>query len=128
LSIFKDLARMRQLPSFAWGNLSLLVVNEQVFSFLRSAYDFPAFLVAMNISDKNALVNLQINNNIAPRAYVAYYIPGKLNFNKPDENIVDKNNNLINLSEKYSLNSPVLTKSVYLKPYDCLILTWYSSN
>jgi hypothetical protein len=105
--------------SFQWGKLKLLVVDEKIFSFTRSSYDYPTFLVVMNLSDKKTTTNLQINSDIAPRAYVTLYIPGK-------------NNKLIkdtdSLTTVYKINAPVLTKNVLLNPRDCLVLTWYSSN
>lgn len=110
LSITMNLLNLRQLPSFQWGKLSVHVVTDQIFSFLRRAYDFPAFLVVMNISDVAGTVALETNANIAPRAYVSTYIPG---IKKVSE-----------LSKIYTKNAPVLTNNVTLNARDCLILTW----
>lgn len=110
LSTTMTLLNLRQLPSFQWGKLSVHVVTDQVFSFLRRAYDFPAFLIVMNISDDESTVALETNANIAPRAYVTAYIPG----NKKNSE----------LSKLYTQNAPVLTKKVTLNARDCLILTW----
>jgi hypothetical protein len=92
---------------------------------LRKAFGFPAFLVVMNMSDEDGInFHLQISNDVAPRAYVRYYIPGS-DIRKSFESSSD---NQINLIEKYKFNTPLLTKNVYLKSRDCLILTWPSSD
>jgi hypothetical protein len=123
LKIFRDLVQLRQLPSFQWGTFSKVVVNEQVFSFIRRAFGHPVFLVVMNMSDKNTNVNLLKSSDIAPRAYVKYYIPGKV-ASEAAATVTDD----VNLAEKYKLDAPVLTKNVFLKARDCLILFWRSSD
>ena len=124
-----ELMELRKRPSFQWGQLSLLVVNDQVFSFIRNAYDFPTFLVVINMSDKNTNVNLLINSDVAPRAYVTYYIPG--NNSAFNENGIFNSNSTykdVDLNETYKKGAPVLTKNVFLKAHDCLILTWHLQN
>jgi hypothetical protein len=103
------LLKLRRLPSFQWGKLTIHVVTEQIFSFLRRAYAFPAFLVVMNVSDATVSVALETNANIAPRAYVSAYMPGRARSE---------------LAKVYAPNAPVLTRSVTLNGRDCLILTW----
>ncbi len=115
---------LRRLPSFQWGKLNILVANNHILSFTRRAYGFPVYLVVMNFSNKVQNVNLCINNNIAPRAYVLYYISGIYNEPIGNEKILDE----MNLLDKYKVKSPVLTKSVFLNGYDCLILTWPFSD
>ena len=104
--------QLRQLPSFQWGKLSVLVADEQIFAFTRTSYDFPAYLVVMNISDRAATANLLINSDIAPRAYVVCYIAAKET----------------HLAATYTSDAPVLTKQVALNARDCLVLTWFSPN
>ena len=124
LNIFKDLMKLKKLPSFQWGKLDLLVVNENIFSFTRRAFDHPVYLVVMNFIDCVQNVNLLVNNSIAPRAYVLYYISGSYNEVNDNKKITDE----LNLIDKYQVKSPVLTKSVYLNSYDCLMLTWPFSD
>ncbi len=116
--------QIRRLPSFQWGKLDILVVDHHIFSFTRRAYGFPVYLVVMNFSDEIQTVNLCINNTIAPRAYVLYYISGTYNEVKGNEKLTDE----MNLLDKYKVKSPVLTKNVFLNAYDCLILTWPFSD
>lgn len=122
MNVFRDLVKLRKSPSFQWGKLEVLLANDKVFAFVRRAFGFPVFLVAMNFSDSLTTVDLLLNNNIAPRAYVAYYMPGNI-ANHDTSNLngfVDDCN--------YKLKSPVLTKSVTLKPRDGLVLTWPHSD
>ena len=109
-----------------YGKLSILLANEQVLSFVRKAFGSPVFLVVMNFSDSIATANLLLNSNIAPRGYVAYYAPG--NSNKHETTSFKHCLNGKNLDIDYKIKSPVLTKSVFLKPHDILILTWPSSD
>lgn len=81
---------------------------------MRRAFGCDVYLVCMNLSDTNASVNLLTSSEIAPRAYVAYYIPGST--------IED------GLDVKYKIKAPILTKSVALNAKDCLILTWPTSD
>jgi alpha-glucosidase len=122
LEIFKELVKLRKEPSFLWGKLQLLVVNDQIFSFTRSAFGFATFLVVMNFSDSETRVNLLVNNSIAPRAYVKKYISGNIELNN------STNSEKVDLVERYKVQSPVLTKNVILNPHDCLILTWPSTD
>lgn len=103
------LLKLREQASFQWGKLKLHVINEQIFSFTRKAYDFPSYLVVLNISDKPSKVILETSSEIAPRAYVSCYISG------------GKSNSL---DSQYQVNAPVLTKNVSLNPRDCLVLMW----
>jgi hypothetical protein len=119
LKHFIDLIELRSRPSFQWGKRKLVLVNKNVFSFVRTSYIHPTFLVIMNLTDATVSENLMINNDIAPRAYVTYYMPGNIDSIEDDKNSID-------LNEKYKLNEPVLTKKILLKPRDCLILTWFS--
>lgn len=110
LNVTTSLLKLRAQPAFQWGKLKIHVVNSQIFSFTRKAYDFPTYMLVMNISDTPAKVSLETGSEIAPRAYVSLYIPGRTSNSR--------------LVDTYSLNAPVLTKSVALEPRDCLVLTW----
>ena len=121
LKVFKDLMELRKSPSFLYGKLSILLANEQVFAFVRKAFGSPVFLVAMNLSNSNATANLQLNSGIAPRGYVAYYAPGR-----SEQTMFNLLPNVA--TPDYKPKSPVLTKSVLLKPHDTLVLTWPSSD
>lgn len=114
LSIFKNLVNLRRSPSFQWGSYQPVVVNDEVFSFLRKAYGFPPFLVAMNFSGSLVQVNLAISNDIAPRAYVVYYIKGT--------------KNQMDTQLDYEVKSPLLTKNLKLNPHDLIILTWAATE
>ena len=116
LNVFKALVSLRKEPAFAWGKLEFVVVNDQVFSFLRDAYDFEPHLVVMNLSCTSTRVNLQKSNQISPKGYVRLYVPGEYR-KQSDANEVD-------LNDKYKSGAPILTKDVHLKAKDLLILKW----
>lgn len=120
LGVFKELVSLRQQVAFQWGSLKMVTVNDQVFSFLRKAIGFDVYLIAMNMSDSTATANLLVNSDIAPRAYVALYIPGNCGANN-DKVEVD-------LLSKYKPKAAIMTKNVLLKPHDCLILSWPTSD
>ena len=122
--------RLRRLPSFQWGKLEILLVNEHIFSFTRKADDHPVYLIIINLSDEDQTTNLMVNDNISSRAYVLYYISGtynEINNNSYIEIITSENSdedmNEKNLINKYKINSLIPTSNVKLNPYDCLILT-----
>lgn len=123
LGVFRDLAELRRQPSFQYGAVKTVIVNDQIFSFLRKAFGFDVYLICMNLSDVNTNVNLLVSNEIAPRAYVALYVPGILYTENNGNSVED-----IDLDSKYKQKSPVLTKNVFLKPRDCLVLTWPTSD
>lgn len=114
LNTTMTLLKLRTLPSFQWGKLKIHVVTDQVFSFTRRAFDFPSYLVVMNISDITVKVKLETTSEIAPRAYVSSYMPGLTR-----EALKDNY-----LSKVYTPNASVLTKLVTLDARDTLILTW----
>lgn len=114
LNIFKNLVDLRQLPSFQWGSYQPVVVNNEIFSFLRKAYGFPPFLVVINFSSSRTETNLAISSDIAPRAYVVFYVKGSKNKN--------------NCELDYKIKSPLLTKSIKLNARDIIILTWGSTE
>jgi hypothetical protein len=122
LKVFTELIKLRQLPSFQWGSFSKVVVNEQVFSFIRRAFGQSVFLVVMNMSDTNVNVNLLKSTEIAPRAYVKLYIPGG------KASLASSTAEYVDLVEKYKVEAPVLTKNVFLKARDFLIVYWRSSD
>jgi hypothetical protein len=121
--------KLRRLPSFQWGKLEILLVNEHIFSFTRKSDDHPVYLVAMNISDQDQITNLMVNDTIAARAYVLYYISGtykEINNNEYIQMNMSENHEDINernLINKYKVNSLIPTNNVKLNAYDCLILT-----
>ena len=131
LNVFRNLVELRKtLPVLQWGTLNMLKVDEQIISFTRSSYDFPTYLVVMNLSNKNVNANLLVSTDIAPRAYVVYYVPGKPQQAAKTESH-DKESNKeaeIDLIETYKKGAAVLTKNVFLKSYDYLIVTWHSTN
>jgi len=131
LNIFRNLVELRKsLPVLQWGSLNMIKVDQQIISFTRSAYDFPTYLVVMNLSDKNVNANLLVSTDIAPRAYVVYYVPGRPKTQTKAETI-DKETmkeTEMDLIETYKKGAAILTKNVFLKSYDYLIVTWYSTN
>lgn len=124
MSIFRDLIDLRRHASFQYGAVKMVTVNDQVFSFLRKAFGCDVYLICMNMSDSNTNVNLLVSNEIAPRAYVAVYIPGTFYAENGCVGAVED----IDLEAKYKAKSAVLTKNVFLKAHDCLVLTWPTSD
>lgn len=126
LQVFCDLMKLRkQTPTLQWGKTTVIKANEQVLAFTRTAYDFPTYLIAMNLTEENINVNLLVSSSIAPRAYVTYYLRGK-QIKQPD--LDEETPKEIDMASVYKTGAAVLTKNVFLKGYDCLVLTWYSTN
>jgi hypothetical protein len=113
LNIFKNLVKLRKEPSFQWGEFDYCLVNEQIFSFVRSALGFPMFIVVMNMSNKNATnFNLQSNSVIIPNIVVVkYFIPDYQGLNNEKTDL------------KYQLESFVRTCELSLDAHSCLILS-----
>ena len=129
LKTFIDLIQMRKsLPILQWGKLEMHLCNEKIFSFLRFSYDYPTYLVVMNLSAENVNTDLLIGTDIAPRAYVVYYLEGTNIKSVAEPTDSQKAKKEVDLTELYKKNEPVLTKNVFLKGYDCLVLTWHSTN
>ena len=59
LQIYKKLAVLRKLATFATGGLDYAVVNKNIFSFFRfsSVSHHPAYLVAINVGDEVSVDN-----------------------------------------------------------------------
>jgi hypothetical protein len=109
LRIFSDLTRIRQKPSFQWGEFNHAIVDENVFSFIRSAFGEPSFLVAMNLSNQNLTVNFQATRLLPSKAKVVYYF----------------DNNLSSSDKLYEDGKDVLTKSLSLPLKSLLIVEWF---
>jgi hypothetical protein len=128
LNVFKQVLKLREQVTFQCGTVKVLTANEQTLSFLRKAFGCDVYLIVMNLSDSLATVNLLVSNEIAPRAYVALYIPGRRETTTTSNGHHSDKDETTDLNIKYKLKSPVLTKSVTLKARDCLILTWPTSD
>jgi hypothetical protein len=108
LSIYKKLSRLRQQASFQNGKLEYLIVDEDIFSFLRYKEKNKYFLVILNISDKERRLNLYKTKKIELKANISFY-SGNL------KKFYSKN-------KRYKNN--IITKDVKVYPRDILVLEW----
>lgn len=105
----------------------MLLVDENIFSFMRKAYGFNGYLVIMNISDSIQEFNIYKKGNeskqvIDPIAYVAYYITSNKNRTIKDRNGLNE------IKLNYKHKEAVSTKNIRLNARDCLILTCTNSD
>lgn len=54
LDVVRDLIKLREQPSFLWGQIFTTTVNANIFSYVRKAEGHPAYLVAMNVGAKES--------------------------------------------------------------------------
>ncbi|XP_076066771.1 maltase A3-like [Oratosquilla oratoria] len=64
LKVYKTLARLRQENSFAKGKLAFSVVTDEVLAFIRYLEDEPTYLVVLNLSANDVVVNLHHHANL----------------------------------------------------------------
>ncbi len=120
LRIYMDLVKLRKNDSFLWGSFCYAVVDEHIFSFIRNAFDYSTFLVAMNLSDEDVSVNFFTTKLVPYTVNVAYY------FDNDTNTSLDANSKPHKLPA-YTLNQQMHTKNVILKAKSCIILTWRST-
>ncbi|XP_042236550.1 maltase A3-like isoform X2 [Homarus americanus] len=70
LRLYQRLAKLRQEVTFTHGNLTFPVVTQQVFSFLRSHLRSHSYLVVINTSRQQLLVDLTKGTGLPPTATV----------------------------------------------------------
>ncbi len=115
-----DLVKLRKNDSFLWGSFRYVIVDEHIFSFIRNAFDYSTFLVAMNLSDEDVSVNFFTTKLVPYTVNVAYYFDNhtSTSFDKSLES---------HKTPMYTLNQQMNTKNVILKAKSCIILTWKST-
>ncbi|XP_076066768.1 maltase A3-like isoform X2 [Oratosquilla oratoria] len=64
LKVYKTLARLRQESSFAKGKLAFPVVTDEVLAFIRYLEDEPTYLVVLNLSENDVVVDLHQHTNL----------------------------------------------------------------
>lgn len=109
LNIFKDLVRLRSLPSFQWGSFKYGIISDQLFSFLRKAENNPKYLVAMNISNSVLTIDFSELKLVPGQAKVVYYI------GKPTD---------MDLYDYFKIDKCVSMDKVQLLPRNCLIVSF----
>jgi hypothetical protein len=109
LSIYKNLALLRQQPSFIYGDFDYLLVTNHIFSFVRKSQGKTSYIVAMNLSENDYTLNLHYGNHVPTDAKITYYF-GK------DQNESNQ------LSKEYEIGKIITTTNIKLKARNCLIL------
>ena len=104
------MARIRLTPSFQWGEFNYAIIDENVFSFIRSAFGEPSFLVAMNLSDQSVTINFQATRLMPSKAKVVYYFDSNIN----------------STDKLYEHDKYVITKNIYLPLKSLMIVEWFS--
>lgn len=112
LRVYKNLARIRKNSAFQWGTMEYAIVDENVFSFLRKAFDNPTYLVAINCSKNETKIDLSQVKKIPTRVQVEYYF-----YNNQKSIKID-------LQQSQMINTK---KSCLMDPKSCLILKWSDS-
>ncbi|XP_076066766.1 maltase A3-like isoform X2 [Oratosquilla oratoria] len=64
LKVYKTLARLRQESSFAKGKLAFPVVTDEVLAFIRYLEDEPTYLIVLNLSENDVVVDLDHHANL----------------------------------------------------------------
>ncbi len=111
LEIYKDLAKLKQEPAFALGDIEYLLITNQVFSFIRKLPGKASYVVVMNLSDRNLTLNLNFSRVVPATAKVSYVFGAN-----PDETK--------ELRKFYPINEIISTKRVLLNAKNCIILTY----
>ncbi|XP_050420932.1 maltase 2-like [Adelges cooleyi] len=66
LKTYKQLARLRQSPTFVRGDLHVYAFSKWVFGFSRSYYDHPTYFVIINLGSEMETINLLNARNTLP--------------------------------------------------------------
>ncbi|CAF0993142.1 unnamed protein product [Brachionus calyciflorus] len=109
LNIYKDLVKLKEEPSFAWGDFNYLLVNKEIFSFTRTSRGNKNYAVLMNLGKKALNVNLENFKNIPIAARIAYVIGADSQETKE-------------LREFYPVGLTISTKRLLLNSNNCVIL------
>jgi hypothetical protein len=110
LNIYKELAKLRDKPSFQWGNFKYALITDDLFSFLRKAEGHETFLVAMNMGKKTINVDFSELEFIKNEAKIVYFIASP---DDPDD-----------ILKKYPIYSTISTSNIELRRRNCLILSF----
>lgn len=110
MNIYKDLIRLKEEPSFSWGDFRYLIVNDDIFSFERHASGFRKYAVLMNLSNRTISVDLS-DFNIPREANVKYVFGAD-----PQETS--------ELRKFYSIGQRISTRRILLNHVNCIILSY----
>ena len=102
---------LRQEPSFQWGTMENVVVDENILSFVRQAEGFKGYLVAINFGDNAATVNF---HGTKPEFV-------------PLDGVVavhTSNFDAVSRSEDYAVGNVADLTGVYLKPKEGVVFWW----
>ncbi|XP_046401864.1 maltase 1-like [Ischnura elegans] len=78
LNVYKQLSKAREEPAIKYGHLEMKVLNGSVFAFTRHEPGFPMYLVAVNWSEENVLVDFGEFSYVSERATVYVHSTGSL--------------------------------------------------
>jgi hypothetical protein len=92
MSLITSLTKLRNEPSFLWGEQSFNLNENSVFSFVRNATGFDSYLIALNLTpnSKKVLSNFHEDHVIPLKANITLYYSFTSNHNiafKPDDQV-----------------------------------------
>ena len=105
--MYKEASGLREEPSFSWGSYKEAVVDENIFSFVRSADGFPGFLVAINFGINSAVVD----------------------FHGPHKNMIPDKGTVVGSTDNFKhgdfeKNQVVHLHNILLKPGEGVVFKW----
>ena len=111
LEVYQEASGLREEPSFSWGSYKEAVVNENIFSFVRSADGFPGFLVAINFGTGSAVVDFHgAHKNMIPDK--GTIVANTANFGHHAR------------SSDFEKNQVVTLSNIFLKPGEGVVFKW----
>lgn len=109
IKLFKELAKLRDEPSFQWGDQKFFLEDKstKVFSYLREAYRFDGYLIAFNPSNEIEFNDFHTSHDVPLEAQVVLHY-STLNI---------RNNDFI-------VGNELTTDKILLRPGDILVLKY----
>jgi len=109
ISVFASVSKLRQEPSFQWGEF-YPSVSGNVYFYVRQAEGFDGYLVAINLGPNPSTVNF--NSGGLP-------LPGSGKVVATTGNFAGAGR-----SDAFKLDTTVEMNSVYLEPGEGIVLSW----
>jgi len=104
------LAELRKEPSFLWGIYKSIMITKHIFSFIRIAEGHVAYLIVMNLSEKNLTLNFHSYSEIPLHVNLVYF------FGANSKQTTEMN-------KVYRINQTIQTNKMLLKNKTCFILS-----
>lgn len=114
ISVFADVSKLRQEPSFQWGKFSH-AQSGNIYFFVRQAEGFEGYLVAINLGLKPSTVSFKAEAPVGG----TLPLPGSGKVAATTGNFAGAGR-----SDAFELGTIVEMSSVYLEPGEGIILSW----